>query len=68
MTDFELYSEFQSLPEHLKKEAKLFLSFLKNKVSASKKKNKRKFGAMKGRISLSKDFDAPVADFNDYMQ
>ena len=62
----ELYLAFNSLPDYLKKEVEDFISFLQQKNSPPKKKKLRKFGALKGQIHLSKDFDAPLDDFNEY--
>jgi hypothetical protein len=67
MSEFELYQQYQSLPEHLKKEVENFIAFLKLKTPEVKKKKTRKFGSMKGKIVLAKDFDAPLADFKEYM-
>jgi len=33
----------------------------------TKTKNPRKSGSLKGLIHISKDFDAPLSDFEDYM-
>jgi len=69
MTDKLIIKNIQLLPEQLKKEALDFILFLQKRVSD--KKNipvaKRKFGSHKGKYILSKDFDAPLEDFKEYM-
>lgn len=62
MSELQLYNEFHSLPEELRKEVADFIKLLK-----SKKLRERKFGALKGKISILKDFEAPLDDFKDYM-
>jgi len=69
MTDKLILKNLQTLPEQLKKEALDFILFLQ--MRAENKKNsphgKRKFGSSKGKYKLSKDFDAPLEDFKEYM-
>jgi argonaute-like protein implicated in RNA metabolism and viral defense len=67
MTDFQLQKEINSLPDDLKKEVTDFVAFLKNKSGPAKKIKQRKFGYAKGFFKMSKDFDAPLDDFKDYM-
>ena len=68
MSDLQLYNEFHSLPEELRKEVADFIKFLKSKRQKTRKLKERKFGALKGKIRMSKDFDAPLADFKEYME
>jgi len=68
MSDLQLYNEFHSLPEELRKEVADFIKFLKSKKLKTKKLRERKFGALKGKIKISKDFDAPLDDFKEYME
>ena len=36
-------------------------------VNINKSKAKRKLGTAKGKVKITKDFDAPLKDFKDYM-
>ena len=54
MSDLQLYSEFHSLPEELRKEVADFIKFLKAKKLKSKKLRERKFGALKARLKSPK--------------
>lgn len=71
MTSLSLYTKIETLPPALKEEAKDFVEYLlektKRKKSESNKKSEKSFGSLKGKISLSEDFDAPLEDFKDYM-
>lgn len=74
MTSLSLYTKLETLPTELKEEAKIFIEHLidkskhKEKGSNQKEKlQKRVFGALKGKIHLSEDFDAPLDEFKDYM-
>ncbi len=66
MTSLSLYTKIETLPPALKEEAKDFIEFLlektkrKNKESEPDKKSEKAFGSLKGKISLSEDFDAPL--------
>jgi len=70
MTSLSLYIKLETLTSELKEEAKNFIEQLIDK-SKDKKKGleqkeklqKRVFGALKGNIRLSKDFDAPLDEF-----
>ncbi len=68
MTGLTLSAKLESLPPDLKSEASDFIDFL---IAKSKKKSQKavkpQFGSLKGKIKMSKDFDAPLEDFNDYM-
>lgn len=69
MTSLSPYTKIETLPPDLKEEAKVFIESLlkrKNKRSAPKPQ-KPVFGSLKGKIHLSKDFDAPLDVFKDYM-
>ncbi len=73
ITDNLLITEIYQLPENLKEEVFHYIDYLKNNYTqpASSALNaplKRKFGSAKGKYHLSADFDAPLEDFNDYMQ
>jgi len=73
MTSFSLYTKIEALPPALKEEAKDFIDYLlektkkKNKNSESRNQSKKAFGSLKGKISISDDFDEPLEDFKDYM-
>lgn len=70
-----LLRETASLPEYLKRELIEFLFFLKKKelnavMNAGKGRpnSKPAFGCGMVNVKISQDFDAPLEDFNDYMQ
>ncbi len=70
MTSLSLYKKIENLPPALKKEAEDFIEFLLDKTKKKEKnpqKLKKTFGSLKGKVSLSEDFDAPLEDFKDYM-
>lgn len=68
MENLSLYTQINSLPENLKEEVRDFVEFLKTKADKQKgKKGMRQFGQLKGKILLSKDFDAPLDDFKEHM-
>lgn len=73
MTSLSLYTKIETLPPALKEEAKDFIEYLlektkkKNKNSEFQNQSKKAFGSLKGKISLSEDFDEPLEDFKDYM-
>jgi len=62
-----LHHKLDVLPPSLWREANLFIDFLVEKSEQSSQKAQRMFGSARGKIHMSKDFDAPVADFKDYM-
>jgi mRNA-degrading endonuclease RelE of RelBE toxin-antitoxin system len=68
-TDRLILKQIQSLPEQLKKEVLDFIMFLQKRADEDNKSpsSKRKFGSQKGKYKLSKDFDAPLEDFKEYM-
>jgi hypothetical protein len=74
MTSLSLYTKLETLPSELKEEAKNFIEKLiekskdRKKGSAPEEKHReRVFGALKGKIHLSEDFDAPLDAFKEYM-
>ncbi|MBD3748768.1 MAG: DUF2281 domain-containing protein [Sphingobacteriales bacterium] len=69
MTSLSLYTKLETLPTELKKEAKDFIEALleKNEPKNNSMYRKPVFGSLKGKITLSEDFDAPLEEFNDYM-
>lgn len=62
MTNTTLNIEINSLPLELRNEVADFVAFLKNKAKQHSKLKSREFGFAKGKIMLSKDFDAPLDD------
>ena len=69
MNALSIYTKLETLPPELKKEAYDFIEFLiqksKNKIETNPAK--AVFRSAKGKIHLSKDFDAPIELFNEYM-
>ncbi len=59
-----LCGKIESLPAEMQKEVSLFTDFL---LSKSLRTATPQFGSLKGKIHLSADFDAPLADFKEYM-
>ena len=69
MTEEKLIlSQIQQLPEQLKQEVLHYAEFLQAKYNAQNRKIKnRKAGGAKDKYKLAPDFDAPLADFKEYM-
>jgi hypothetical protein len=67
MTDIQLYTQINSLPNSLKKEVSHFVEFLKSKSKKTVAIKERKFGYAKGYFKTAVDFDAPLDDFKEYM-
>lgn len=67
MSATHLHALIDSLPENPKNEVKDFTEFLLMKSKAKKIKKNREFGAFKGKIWMSDDFDEPLEDFKDYI-
>ncbi|MBK9249958.1 MAG: DUF2281 domain-containing protein [Ignavibacteria bacterium] len=71
MTDQQIISEIHQLPESAQMEVLHYIFFLKQEhlsPKKSKRSTNRVFGRSKGKYTLSPDFDAPLDDFNEYMQ
>lgn len=70
MTEQLILRELHTLPEAMKVEVLHFVQFLKQakptRVTAIRKR--RKAGSAKGKYVLAPDFNAPLADFKEYMQ
>lgn len=67
-----LIDEYEKLPSELQKEVNDFIRFLIHKnnltVESNKKvKSRGGFGILKGKISISDDFDEPLGEFKEYM-
>lgn len=70
MDNLTVFKQYQQLPNNLKQEVADFISYLTYKYVKNKpvQPKVRKSGALKGLIVyMADDFDAPLADFNDYM-
>lgn len=68
MKYLSLIRQINSLPQSLRQEVYDFVEFLKTKGNKNfKKKKTREFGLLKGKITLSEDFDEPLDDFKEYM-
>lgn len=66
MDDLSLYSQINSLSSDMKKKVMDFVSNLKKDQDKSKVITARPFGALKGKIRISDDFDDPLEDFKEY--
>lgn len=67
MENSSLKIEIDSLPISLKKEVADFVANLKKRSKRKTTIKQREFGYAKGKIKLSKDFDEPLAIFNEYI-
>ena len=67
MTNTSLKIEINSLPKTLRDEVADFVEFLKKKSKPKSTLKAREFGYAKGKIKLSKDFDEPLEEFNNYI-
>ena len=66
MISTELLTKLAALPENLQQEVGDYAEFLLTKYHVQAAKPLA-FGMMKGTFAMSDDFDAPLADFNEYM-
>lgn len=66
MSDLFLYTKLSSLSDELKKEVSTFIDKLKKQSKNKYAPKNRILGLAKGKVTLSKDFDSPVKDFEDY--
>jgi hypothetical protein len=69
MSTTQLLEEITSLPANLQEEVQDFVAFLKTKAQKQQQPllQKRQFGAGKGLVTMSDDFDEPLDDFKEYM-
>jgi len=69
MSDMSFLDKVKQMPPAYQQEVNDFIDYLWDKKIYPKKNNKSNplFGAFKGRISMSPDFDAPLEEFKDYM-
>jgi hypothetical protein len=68
MTNLNVYTQFELLPDELKREVADFIQFLVEKENKKKGTMKeRKLGLAKGLIDMTLDFVDHLEDFNEYM-
>jgi hypothetical protein len=67
MTISALNTAINNLPKELQKEVAEFVKTIKLKAANSNKLVQRQFGYAKGKIIINKDFDEPLAEFENYM-
>lgn len=69
MTNTSLYTKISTLPPSIQSEVTDYVEFLLQKHTPQKRMNIHpKAGCMKGTFTMSKNFNEPLSDFNDYMQ
>jgi len=71
MTEQLILRELHSLPESLKVQVLKYVQILKKQSIQSQKEKplkRRKAGSAEGKYVLAPDFDAPLEDFEEYMQ
>ena len=62
-----LIEKVNLLPDCLKSDVSLFVDFLLFKSNKELTKLPRKPGFLKGKISITDDFDEPLEEFREYM-
>jgi hypothetical protein len=71
MVQAAILEKLEQLPEALQTEVLHYIEFLAEKyakdTSTQKPPKKRKAGALKGKIWMAEDFDAPLEDLKDYV-
>ncbi|MGV0026718.1 type II toxin-antitoxin system VapB family antitoxin [Phormidesmis priestleyi] len=70
MLQTEILESLQQLPDSLQQEVLHYIEFLKTRYAQPKAetpKKRRAAGALKGKIIMADDFDAPLEDFKEYM-
>lgn len=69
MGKIQLLEKIKMIPDSYYQEVEDFIDFiLEKKVSVSGKRQGRKLGLLKGKMTMSADFDEPLDDFKEYMQ
>jgi hypothetical protein len=68
MTNTALYTRISSLPKSIQDEIFDYTEFLIQKNRYKREKVHPKAGCMKGIFKMSKDFNEPLDDFNEYMK
>lgn len=73
MHDQQVFHLYKSLPAEFKQEVRDFIEFLLSKkqepqpTQSPNPLKRNAFGVLAGKVSMSPDFDAPLADFEEYM-
>lgn len=67
MTDAQIFYRLHDLKPSLKSEVYDFIEFLLQKQMKNEQAKKPQFGCAKNKFVISKDFDAPLDDFKEYM-
>jgi hypothetical protein len=70
MSTNEVIDKISKLPEDLLKSASDYIDFLLLKAGNDRNNEKlhqRKFGALKGKLWIADDFNAPLDELKDYM-
>ncbi|WP_020600806.1 type II toxin-antitoxin system VapB family antitoxin [Spirosoma panaciterrae] len=67
MSTTALLTEITALPPELRQEVEDFVAFLRAKKQRTVGLKEREFGYAKGKVRLTKDFDEPLDEFNEYM-
>lgn len=70
MSDLSFLETVKLMPPDYQQEVKDFIDFVWEKKLQREPYNKEKrslFGAFKGKVWMSPDFDEPLEDFKDYM-
>ena len=67
MSTAQLISQFETLPDSLKKKVEDFVTDLVQKQKNKQNTKQRQIGLGKGSFEMSPDFDEPLEDFKDYM-
>lgn len=71
MVQAAILEKLEQLPEALQTEVLHYIEFLAEKyakdIATQAPQKKRKAGALKGKIWIAEDFDAPLEDLKDYM-
>jgi hypothetical protein len=68
MDDTLIYQKIEGLSPDLKKEVFDFVDFILSRQKKVKSHKKPVFGCAKGQFQMTDDFDAPLADFKEYME
>ncbi|MCZ4225316.1 type II toxin-antitoxin system VapB family antitoxin [Pedobacter rhodius] len=70
MSQAHIFDKIKMLPPNYQQEVEDFIDFISEKSARNKAKqgNKRTLGLLKGKMKVSKDFDEPLTDFQNYMQ
>ena len=67
MTNTALFTRISGLPRSIQNELMDYVDFLLQKHKFKKDKKHPKAGCMQGTFKMSSDFNAPLADFKEYM-